>query len=202
MDGLRLFFEYLLFKNKQKNALDDLVDLNFGHPALPQRTAASRDPWSPQGGADDPWGGGASAVPPADPWGGVAGALGAPAALSVLDAPLSRVANQDPWGGPQPTPQTQGKNSSYFIFISLFFQLKYHAYTEILLFQSWLIRGEPLPPPCLRNLGGPLQPPPPPLSLGEDLTILRQLNKIYFHNQVVIFLIFLDIRIKLYSIWV
>ncbi|XP_023337922.1 epsin-1 isoform X2 [Eurytemora carolleeae] len=93
--------------NEKKNALDDLVDLNFGNPAPPQRTAASRDPWSPQGGgANDPWGG-ASAAVPADPWGGGAPALDAPAALSVLDAPVSRGVNQDPWGAPAPAPQPQ-----------------------------------------------------------------------------------------------
>ena len=76
-------------EKKPQSALSDLVDLNFGGPALtttgphpPQRTAASRDPWSPlaengsSGGGQDPWGGmgpiiSTSTIP--DPWGGIGG---------------------------------------------------------------------------------------------------------------------------------
>jgi len=92
----------------RKNALDDLVDLNFGNPAPPQRTAASLDPWSPAGAAD-PWG--AAAKPPqADPW-----MAGPPPAVSptppaFIPSPARAPAPApaaDPWGA-QPGLQSGG----------------------------------------------------------------------------------------------
>ena len=81
--------------------MNDLVDLNFGGPAPPQRTAASLDPWSPVGGA----GGGVlqqSTLP--DPWGGI-GAVGVPpsrASPLAFPAPSPPAPANDPWGPAEP----------------------------------------------------------------------------------------------------
>jgi len=89
------------------SALNDLVDLNFGGPAPPQRTAASLDPWSPVGGA----GGGVlqqSTLP--DPWGGI-GAVGVPpsrASPLAFPAPSPPAPANDPWGPAEPA-QTQAQ---------------------------------------------------------------------------------------------
>ena len=110
------------------SALSDLVDLNFGGPVTspnpPQRTAASRDPWSPlgespapgQAGGGDPWGGmgpiiSSSTIP--DPWGGIGGvgvppSRGSPlvfgAAASSTSPPSGGKTNPDPWSAPAPAP--------------------------------------------------------------------------------------------------
>jgi len=96
-------------REAKKNALDDLVDLNFGNPAPPQRTSASLDPWGgggSGGGGNDPWGG-ASTIP--DPWGGIGvpdtrnfGAGGAAAGFNTSPSRAPQAAaTQDPWGAPQ-----------------------------------------------------------------------------------------------------
>ena len=88
--------------------MNDLVDLNFGGPAPPQRTAASLDPWSPVGGA----GGGVlqqSTLP--DPWGGI-GAVGVPpsrASPLAFPAPSPPAPANDPWGPAEPA-QTQAQD--------------------------------------------------------------------------------------------
>ena len=107
------------------SALSDLVDLNFGGPVTspnpPQRTAASRDPWSPlgespapgQAGGGDPWGGmgpiiSSSTIP--DPWGGIGGvgvppSRGSPLVFggaSSTSPPSAGKTNPDPWAAPAP----------------------------------------------------------------------------------------------------
>ena len=107
------------------SALSDLVDLNFGGPVTspnpPQRTAASRDPWSPLGespapgqpGGGDPWGGmgpiiSSSTIP--DPWGGIGGvgvppSRGSPLVFggaSSTSPPSAGKTNPDPWAAPAP----------------------------------------------------------------------------------------------------
>merc|ERR1719510_204673 len=115
-------------EKKPQSALSDLVDLNFGGPALtttgpnpPQRTAASRDPWSPlaengSSGGADPWGGmgpiiSTSTIP--DPWGGIGGvgvppSRGSPlvfgAATSTSPPSGGKTTNPDPWSAPAPAP--------------------------------------------------------------------------------------------------
>ena len=97
-----------------------MVDLNFS-PAPPQRTAASRDPWSPlgesgapgQAGGGDPWGGmgpiiSTSTIP--DPWGGIGGVGVPPSRGSPLvfggatstSPPSAGKTNPDPWSAPAP----------------------------------------------------------------------------------------------------
>jgi len=106
------------------------VDLNFGGPVTspnpPQRTAASRDPWSPlaeNGGSGsgqqgaDPWGGmgpiiSSSTIP--DPWGGIGG-VGVPpsrssplvfsgvSGVSSTSPPSAAKTNPDPWNAPAPS---------------------------------------------------------------------------------------------------
>jgi len=89
------------------SALSDLVDLNFGGPSPPQRTAASLDPWSPGGeapapGSGDPWGGVSTGVVQStipDPWGGI-GAVGVPPSrASPLIFGQGSPPSGDPWGG-------------------------------------------------------------------------------------------------------
>ena len=114
-------------EKKPQSALSDLVDLNFGAPALtttgpnpPQRTAASRDPWSPlaENGSSvaaraDPWGGmgpiiSSSTIP--DPWGGIGGvgvppSRGSPlvfGAATSTSPPSAGKTNPDPWSAPAP----------------------------------------------------------------------------------------------------
>ena len=114
-------------EKKPQSALSDLVDLNFGGPAVtttgphpPQRTAASRDPWSPlaengSSGGPDPWGGmgpiiSSSTIP--DPWGGIGGvgvppSRGSPlvfGAASSTSPPSAGKTNPDPWSAPAPAP--------------------------------------------------------------------------------------------------
>lgn len=90
-------------------------------PAPPQRTAASRDPWSPlgesgapgQAGGGDPWGGmgpiiSTSTIP--DPWGGIGGVGVPPSRGSPLvfggatstSPPSAGKTNPDPWSAPAP----------------------------------------------------------------------------------------------------
>jgi len=112
-------------KKSGGSALNDLVDLNFGGPVTspnpPQRTAASRDPWSPLGespapgqpGGGDPWGGmgpiiSSSTIP--DPWGGIGGvgvppSRGSPLVFggaSSTSPPSAGKTNPDPWAAPAP----------------------------------------------------------------------------------------------------
>jgi len=93
--------------DEKSSALNDLVDLNFGGPAVgpnpPQRTAASLDPWSPVGeganaGDPGPWGGVTSSTLP-DPWGGI-GQVGVPPSRASPLAFNSSLPNpsSDPWG--------------------------------------------------------------------------------------------------------
>ena len=114
-------------EKKPQSALSDLVDLNFGGPTVtttgphpPQRTAASRDPWSPMaengssGGSQDPWGGmgpiiSSSTIP--DPWGGIGGVGVPPSRGSPLvfgaatsTSPPAGKTNPDPWSAPAPAP--------------------------------------------------------------------------------------------------
>jgi len=107
------------------SALSDLVDLNFGGPVTspnpPQRTAASRDPWSPLGEngssgqtGGDPWGGmgpiiSSSTIP--DPWGGIGGvgvppSRGSPLVFSATSTspPSGGKTKPDPWAAPVPAP--------------------------------------------------------------------------------------------------
>jgi len=116
-------------KPSGSSALSDLVDLNFGgpvtSPAPPQRTAASRDPWSPlgesgapgQAGGGDPWGGmgpiiSTSTIP--DPWGGIGGVGVPPSRGSPLvfggatstSPPSAGKTNPDPWSAPAPAQTT------------------------------------------------------------------------------------------------
>ena len=81
--------------------MDDLVDLNFGNPAPPQRTAASLDPWGGGGNAPaaaDPWGA-AAAPAAADPWGGNSGGAAAGFNTSPSRGQPTVAVAQDPWGG-------------------------------------------------------------------------------------------------------
>ena len=105
-------------QQSKKNALDDLVDLNFGHPAPPQRTAASLDPWSPNGAAAppaaDPWGGvgGGGGAVMADPWGGAAAAPLSTSPVPNFNPAPVRAA--DPWGAP--ALPAQGRHEGILLF--------------------------------------------------------------------------------------
>lgn len=115
------------------SALNDLVDLNFGHPAPPLRTTASMDPWAapPPAAATalDPWG--ASPSQPAmpggvlsDPWNAsplpVMGAAAAVHSASPLpgpafhtspgrgSAPLATIPIADPWSSAGGAPSAVG----------------------------------------------------------------------------------------------